>query len=89
MFFDVSTGKNAFIELREALPMKTEIISVPDISCHHCKMAIEGALKKNTGISNAEVAVADKTVTVVYDENKLSHIDVVRTIEDEWYSVKE
>ena len=44
--------------------MKTETLSVPDISCNHCKMAIEGALNKLAGVQDPRVDVAGKNVRV-------------------------
>lgn len=44
--------------------MTTRIYSVPDISCGHCKAAIEGELVPRTGVEHAEVDIDSKTVTV-------------------------
>ncbi len=37
---------------------------VPDISCDHCKHAIEAAVSALPGVSSVEVTVATKTVQV-------------------------
>ena len=37
---------------------------VPDISCDHCKTAIEGEVGKVFGVDSVEVDVAGKTVQV-------------------------
>jgi copper chaperone len=42
----------------------TRVYQVPDISCGHCKSAIEGELDKLEGVTSAIVDVDDKTVTV-------------------------
>ncbi|MCC6832323.1 MAG: heavy-metal-associated domain-containing protein [Thermoleophilia bacterium] len=39
-------------------------LSVPDISCGHCKRAIEGALAGVPGITGAEVDVEARTVSL-------------------------
>ena len=39
-------------------------LSVPGISCDHCKAAIEGEVGQVAGVERVEVSVPDKTVTV-------------------------
>lgn len=39
-------------------------LHVPDISCDHCKAAIEGEVSQVAGVDRVEVSVDDKTVTV-------------------------
>lgn len=68
--------------------MKTETLSVPDISCNHCKMAIEGALNKLAGVQDPRVDVAGKNARVTYDEAKISKDKIVAAIEEQGYSVK-
>ena len=48
-----------------------KIVTVPNMSCGHCKKRIEKALKGLEGVSSAEAEVATKAVTVVWDESKL------------------
>ncbi len=38
--------------------------SVPDISCDHCKSAIEGEVSKVAGVTTVSVDVTTKTVLV-------------------------
>lgn len=38
--------------------------SVPEISCGHCKTAIEGAVRPLGGVARVEVDIDAKTVTV-------------------------
>lgn len=42
----------------------SRLYSVPDISCDHCKQAIEGEVSKVVGVSSVEVTVATRTVLV-------------------------
>jgi copper chaperone len=42
----------------------TRIYDVPDISCGHCKAAIEGAVDDVDGVSTVQVDVDARTVTV-------------------------
>ena len=37
--------------------MTQKVLSVPDISCGHCKVSIEGAVKKLKGVSKVDVDV--------------------------------
>ncbi len=61
-------------------------LSVPDISCDHCKMSIEGALGKLAGVSKVEVHVADRTVDVDFTApTELNGI--IRAIEEQGYAV--
>lgn len=67
--------------------MENVTISVPDISCGHCKETIEGALKGVEGISAAEVHVPEKTVDVNFDETKIQRDTITKTIEDQGFTV--
>ena len=40
------------------------LYSVPEISCDHCKSAIEAEVSGVDGVNNVEVDVAGKSVTV-------------------------
>ena len=65
----------------------TEIkLDVPDISCDHCKTSIEGAVADLSGVSNVAVAIADRTVSVAFDES-LTRDDIVAAIEEQGYEV--
>ena len=65
----------------------TEIkLDVPEISCDHCKMSIEGAVGELDGVARVEVSIADKTVDVEFAET-VSHADIVTAIEAQGYAV--
>lgn len=64
-----------------------ETLKVPDVSCAHCKAAIEGALHSVDGVGRAEVAVEEKTVTVAYDEDVVDRSRLVEAIGSAGYSV--
>ena len=61
-------------------------LAVPDISCDHCKMSIEGAVGELAGVSQVEVSVADRTVDVNFAE-PLTQADIVTAIEEQGYEV--
>ncbi len=60
---------------------------VPDVSCGHCKSAIEGALRPLDGVREAEVDVASKQVSVELDENQIDRTAVIDAIESAGYTV--
>jgi copper chaperone len=60
-------------------------LKVEGMSCNHCVVSIEGALKKIG--SKGEVDLANDTVSVEYDENKLSLDKIKEAIEDQGYEV--
>lgn len=66
--------------------MTTLTLSVPDISCGHCKASIEGALSPMDGVTKAEVTIDAATVDVEFaDPATLDAI--VAAIEDQGYEV--
>jgi len=64
-----------------------ETFKVPDVSCGHCKSAIEGALRPLDGVQTAEVDVDTKTATVDFDDNVIDRNSLVTVIEEEGYPV--
>jgi copper chaperone len=50
--------------------MSKLIIGIEGMSCNHCKMAVESALKSLAGVSSVEVNLKKKTASVQYDESK-------------------
>jgi copper chaperone len=65
----------------------TEItLSVPEIHCGHCKMAIEGAVSPLPGVQRVEVDVAAATVALAF-EPPATLSQIVAAIEDQGYSV--
>jgi copper ion binding protein len=69
--------------------MTTETLSVPDISCDHCRRAIESALGRLPGVQAASVDVAARTVQVTYDEAALDQAAINATLAEEGYEVAE
>ena len=64
-----------------------ETFSVPDVSCAHCKSAIEGALRPIDGVARAEVDVDAKRVEVAYDEKVVSRQRLIDEIDEAGYAV--
>ncbi len=62
-------------------------LSVPDISCGHCKSSIEGAVGPMDGVTKAEVSIGDHTVDVEYDPETVELDAIVTAIDDQGYEV--
>jgi copper chaperone len=60
-------------------------LQVEGMSCNHCVVAIEGALKAIG--SKGKVDLASDTVTVEYDEKKWTLDQIKEVIEDQGYEV--
>ena len=69
--------------------MTPETLSVPDISCDHCRRTIESALGRLPGVRNATVDVAAKTVQLTYDETTVDPATIRHTLAEEGYEVAE
>ncbi len=62
-------------------------LSVPDISCGHCKMSIEGALQPLDGVESASVSIEDRNVAISYDESSVDIDAFVAAIDEQGYEV--
>ena len=69
------------------MPMQKELIKVDGMSCNHCKMAVEAAVKKITGVAAAEVNLAEKTLQVEYDNEKADMAMIRQAVEDAGFEV--
>ena len=67
--------------------MTRERFNVPEVSCAHCKSAIETALEPLNGVAEATVDIDSKSVSVAYDESLTDRTAVVRAIESAGYAV--
>lgn len=66
--------------------MKTETLTVHGMSCNHCVNAVQSALKE-IGVE-ATVDLANKAVTVNFDESQVSLEKIKETIDDQGYEVQ-
>ena len=62
-------------------------LTVPDISCNHCKDTIEGAVGQLEGIETVQVDVEQRTVAVAFDETEISLPQIVAAIDEAGYEV--
>ncbi len=67
--------------------MTEKTLRVPDMSCGHCKAAVEGELSKLSGVERANADVEKGTVEVSYDEGTVSTEDLKDAIEEAGYTV--
>ncbi|WP_163539585.1 copper chaperone CopZ [Gracilibacillus sp. YIM 98692] len=63
-------------------------ISVQGMSCGHCKMSVEGALKDLDGVTAAEVNLDAGSVDVTYDDSKVTFDALKEAIEEQGYDVE-
>lgn len=63
-------------------------LKVQGMTCGHCKMSVEGALKKLDGVSAAEVDLEAGTVDVTFDEAKVTVDAMKEAIEEQGYDVE-
>jgi copper chaperone len=63
------------------------VLNVPSVSCDHCKAAIEKAVGGLDGIGVVEVDVAQKTVTVEFDDAAVSLESIEEAVSEEGYEV--
>jgi len=62
------------------------VLNVPDVSCNHCRMAIEQAVAQLQGVERVTVDVDDKSVDLALDPSADLGA-VLAAIEDEGYTV--
>lgn len=67
--------------------MQTTTMDVRGMSCGHCKMSVEGALKKLAGVSEVHVNLETGKVEVTYDEGKVTLEAMRQAVEDQGYDV--
>ena len=67
--------------------MTDTTFKVPDMSCGHCKAAVEGELNRLSGVERSNADVEKGTVEVSYDEGKVSTEQLKGAIEEAGYTV--
>jgi copper chaperone len=58
------------------------------MSCNHCKMAIEKAVKSLGGVHGVNVDMNSKEVKVSYDSTDVKEEDIKQAIEDAGYTAE-
>ncbi|MEN8114095.1 MAG: copper ion binding protein [Actinomycetota bacterium] len=67
--------------------MATKTLTVPEISCGHCKASIEQAVSQLSGVTSVEVEVDDRAVNFEYDGTDATFDAIVAAIEAAGYEV--
>ena len=67
--------------------MAEKTLKVPDMSCGHCKAAVEGELYKLSGVERANADVGRGTVEVSYEVGTVTTEDLKGAIEEAGYTV--
>ena len=62
-------------------------LSVPEISCAHCKQSIEGAVGKLAGVDSVTVDIEPRSVSLVFDDSTVDIGQIKAAIEDVGYEV--
>ena len=67
--------------------MTVGTISVPDISCNHCKVSIEQAVGDLAGVEGVSVDIPARTVELSFDEAAVGLDQIIDAIEGAGYEV--
>jgi P-type Cu+ transporter len=66
-----------------------EIIVIEGMHCASCAMGLEGTFKNAAGVIDATVNLATEKAHVKYDQEKISHMDLVELVKSAGYRVAE
>lgn len=66
--------------------MQKTVLNVEGMSCSHCVNSVEGAVRELGAAGKVDLAA--KTVTVEFDETKVTLDAIKESIEDQGYDVK-
>jgi copper chaperone len=72
---------------RRSTAMVQEVLSVPDVTCNHCVLAIEGAVGALDGVESVKVDLQRKDVTISYDAAVVEPGSILTAIQGEGYEV--
>ena len=71
-----------------SLQMETKTVTIPNISCGHCKMRVEKALNALNGVK-ATADVPTKAVTIKWESASTSWNDIAATLQKIGYPPEE
>jgi len=69
--------------------MKNEKFIITGMSCSACSSRVEKCVSELTGVEKASVNLLTNSMQVTYDENIISSIDIIKTVEKEGYGAKQ
>lgn len=67
--------------------MRTTVLTIRGMSCHHCKRAVTQALSQLEGVMAVEVDVEAGKATVSYDPAAVSESALREAVEEAGYEV--
>jgi copper chaperone len=67
--------------------MTDTTFNVPDMSCGHCKAAVEGELNRLSGVESSNADIEKGAVEVRYDECRVGTEQLIKAIEEAGYTV--
>lgn len=67
--------------------MEKSVLHVEGMMCSHCENAVKSAVGALDGVSTVAVDLKGKSVTVEYDNAKVTPEDIGQAIEDQGYDV--
>lgn len=67
--------------------MDSITLTAPDISCDHCKRAVEGEISTLAGVQSVSVDVPSKQITVTYDPAELTPGAIADRLDEAGYPV--
>ncbi len=67
--------------------MENKELNILNMTCNHCKITIENALKKIKGIKKFNVNLTNKTVYVEYENEKVLY-NIKNAIIENGYEIK-
>ena len=65
--------------------MKTETIRVEGMSCGHCEIAVQDAVRKLPGVKKAKANQRKKQAIVKYDETQVNTEQIISAIKESGY----
>jgi copper chaperone len=67
--------------------MTDTTFNVSDMSCGHCKAAVEGELNRLSGVESSNADIEKGAVEVRYDESRVGTEQLIKAIEEAGYTV--
>ncbi|RMG67304.1 MAG: copper chaperone [Calditrichaeota bacterium] len=69
--------------------MEKAVFSVQGMTCQHCVMHVEKALKKLPGVQNYRVSLEEARADVEYDAGQVSREQIFKALQDTGYQISE
>lgn len=67
--------------------MEKTVLNVEGMSCSHCEKTVKKSAGALDGVTEVTVDLKKKTVTVTYEDTKVSVADIKKAIEEQGYEV--